>query len=142
MVTLQASSVSRPELEKLDDFIAHAGEQSPLTEALSDLASSVREGADVVVIQVHAEVSPAEACEWLRMSRPHLDKLLDAGVLPHHRVGRDRRIRVRDLEGFMTRREQERRKLAETFADADRNRRNLVRRLAGVDDESAVRLGF
>jgi excisionase family DNA binding protein len=50
------------------------------------------------------------------MSRTHLYKLLDRGEIMFHRVGRDRRIRLRDLVAFEAQRDGDRLELAERFA--------------------------
>ncbi|MFC9688187.1 helix-turn-helix domain-containing protein [Kribbella sp. NPDC056951] len=61
-------------------------------------------------------LTPNEAAEKLGLSRIHLHKLLDAGEIASHRVGRDRRIRMRDLAAFELQRDGGRRELAERFA--------------------------
>jgi excisionase family DNA binding protein len=50
------------------------------------------------------------------MSRTHLYKLLDRGEIISYRVGRDRRIELKDLAAFESQRQRDRRELAERFA--------------------------
>ena len=45
------------------------------------------------------------AARMLGVSRPFLVKLLDQGVIAFHRVGRDRRIAVSDVEAYLAERE-------------------------------------
>src|SRR5680860_543063 len=52
----------------------------------------------------------------LSLSRSHLYKLLCRGETLPHRVGRDRRIRMRDLGEFEKQHQRYRRELAERFA--------------------------
>lgn len=51
-----------------------------------------------------------------RSSRSYFYKLLDRGEILSHGVGRDRRIRVRDLVEFQARHNRDQRELAERFA--------------------------
>src|SRR4051794_8966017 len=80
-------------------------EGSALGSALNNLVTAVDEGIDVLVAPNDRELTPSEAAQVLKMSRPHVYKLLDEGVIPHHRVGRDRRIRMGHIVEFIQRRE-------------------------------------
>jgi excisionase family DNA binding protein len=64
------------------------------------------------------------------MSRTHLYKLLDAGEIPFHNVGRDRRIEMRDLLLFEENRDAARRELAERFAQQRATTETAVDELA------------
>lgn len=103
--------------------------------ALARLAMDLSQGRDVVLLPASEEISPAAAARILGMSRPHLCKLLDAGAIPHTRVGRDRRINVEDVSEFLRKRELARCELAERVARNGTERSELVARLAGVDLE-------
>ena len=61
-------------------------------------------------------IKTQEAANLMNISRPYLNKLLDRGDIPHHKVGTHRRIRFEDLERFRGRREVERRKALEELA--------------------------
>ncbi len=61
-------------------------------------------------------LTPSQAAERLGMSRTHLYKLLNRGEIMSYRVGRDRRIEVKDLAAFELQRQRDRRELAERFA--------------------------
>lgn len=79
---------------------------------------------------VAADYTPAQVAQRLRMSRTHLDKLLDSGQIPSHSVGRDRRVSGRDVVAFERRRQEECRALAERFASAEAIRRGAVEEFA------------
>ncbi len=145
MDTLNANEVETHEIDALVEA-AHDLEtkspNSPLAGALAKLAMDLSQGRDVVLMPADAEISPAAAAKILGMSRPHLCKLLDAGAIPFNRVGRDRRIKVQEVNDFMRKRELARCELAEKFARSGTDRTDLVARLAGVEPDTARRLGF
>ena len=66
------------------------------------------------------------------MSRTHLYKLLDRGILPSHRVGSHRKIQTNDLEEFRAQREADKKDLAERFASQDRTRRSAIDEIADL----------
>ena len=70
--------------------------------------------------------TPNQVATRLGMSRTHLYKLLDEGLIPSYRVGRDRRIAGRDVVAFIHRRQAERRELAERFATAESIRHSAI----------------
>jgi len=145
MDTLNANEVPHDELAALREAVVELesiSPKSPLASVLAKLAMHLSQDRNVVLVPEEAELSPAQVAKILGMSRPHLVKLLDAGAIPHHRVGRDRRIKVEEVTTFMRKREEARCELAETFAHAGQERTELVARLAGIDPDTARRLGF
>ena len=72
-----------------------------LDEILSELAL----GNAVKVVPIHAELTTQEGADILNVSRPHLVKLLDNGVLPHTKTGRHRRIKFTDLMAYKEQRD-------------------------------------
>lgn len=73
---------------------------------LVDILAELADGNAVKVVPVHAELTTQEAADLLNVSRPHLVKLLEEGVLPFHKTGKHRRIRFADLMEFKARRDQ------------------------------------
>lgn len=118
------------ELSKVEAVLATLPPESSLGAALQRVTESVRRGVDVTIAPNDSMVTPAQAAELLRMSRTHLYKLMDAGVVGSVSVGRDRRIAIGDLVDYDTRRHGERASLAERFAHSDRDRQALVEQLA------------
>ena len=137
-----ASRVGSDDLDELERARKNMREGTELARALDLIISSVHDSQDFLVAASDCEVSPAVAARFLKMSRPHLYKLLDVGAIPYVTVGRDRRIRMHDLAAFAQQREAARCELAETFAHADDHRRGVLARLAGVSEEQARKAGF
>ena len=61
------------------------------------LLGEIANGNAVTIVPVHAELTTQQAAEYLNVSRPHVVKLIESGVLPHHKVGTHRRIKAADL---------------------------------------------
>ena len=64
------------------------------------ILKELSQGNAVSVSPLQAELTTSQAAEILKMSRPHLTKLLDEDVIPNHKVGSHRRIRLHDVLAF------------------------------------------
>ena len=72
---------------------------------LGEILSELALGNAVKVVPIHAELTTQEGADMLNVSRPHLVKLLDEGVIPHTKTGRHRRIKFADLMAYKEQRE-------------------------------------
>ena len=61
------------------------------------ILSEASRGRVVALVTTSDEISTGAAARLLGVSRPHVAKLVDAGVLPGRRISRHRRIRLVDV---------------------------------------------
>ena len=117
-------------LEKLNDVIngeerpvllgregAHIQFPEPLFHVLTKAVRMMASGQAVMLLSENEEFTTQAAANYLGMSRPHLIKLLSHGEIDFHYVGTHRRIYLKDLKTFETKRDTERRKSLDALAD-------------------------
>lgn len=101
--TLTADKVSADELAQTEEFAQGLPQGSPLAIMLEGLLDAVRRGADVTLLASDKELTPNQAAQLLRVSRPHLVKIMDRGLLAYRLVGSNRRIAMADLLDYIER---------------------------------------
>lgn len=102
--TVAAASITDEDRRRAEEFIA-SDEGSVLSIMLQRVLAASARGSDIGFFAEDAEMSPNQAADLLKMSRPHLLSFMDRGELPFHRVGTHRRIKMADLREFMAARE-------------------------------------
>ena len=89
-----------------------AGERIELPSAVLDVLRNavdfLSQGQAIRLVPDSQMVTTQRAADWLGMSRPFFIKLLDSGVMAHHRVGNQRRVALRDVLEFKSKRDEER----------------------------------
>lgn len=128
METIARGGASSAQIDQLDQIAEHVDPE--MHDLLMSIARCLRAGNDIVAVDPGGTMTPTQVASRLGMSRTHLYKLLDAGEMPSHRVGRDRRIRVADVMAFEGQRQRDRRELAERFAHQKSHRDAAVDELA------------
>lgn len=103
--TLTADKVSADELAQTEEFAQGLPQGSPLAIMLEGLLDAVRRGADVTLLASDKELTPNQAAQLLRVSRPRLVKIMDRGLLAYRLVGSNRRIAMADLLDYIERHE-------------------------------------
>jgi excisionase family DNA binding protein len=72
-----------------------------LHDVLKQVVEQMAEGRTVILTRGEKVVTTQQAAAMLGMSRPTFIKCLESGLIPHHRVGNQRRVLLRDLLNYL-----------------------------------------
>jgi excisionase family DNA binding protein len=84
-----------------------------MSHVLGAILHEARQGHVVAVVSTAQEISTGAAARLLGVSRPHVTRLIDLGILPGRRLKRHRRVRLADVMEFKRNHERRRRLLDE-----------------------------
>ena len=87
-----------------------------VAELLREILANTAAGRTVGIIPTRAELTTQQAANLLNVSRPHVVKLLDQGILKGHKVGTHRRLYASDVQDFKHQRALEQRAAADKLA--------------------------
>lgn len=120
--TLQEQRVARESLAPITQALAQKQSESVSiqlqagtfsiaipTKALHLLAlilDNMAQGKAVSLVPTDSELSTQQAADLLKVSRPHVVKLVEAGVIPFKKTGTHRRILLGDLLAYQARQRQ------------------------------------
>ena len=79
-----------------------------VTETLLDVLRMIASGRGFRLVPVNAQLTTQQAADLLNVSRPHLVKLLETGVIPFTKTGRHRRLRAEDVFAYKAKRDEAR----------------------------------
>ena len=88
--------------QELVNLIETSGDtlSTMLLELLSATSKQLSLGNDVVVLGLEQELTTQEAADLLGFSRQHVASLLDGGEMAHRKVGKHRRVKLKDVVEF------------------------------------------
>jgi|SRR5580704_12874383 excisionase family DNA binding protein len=113
-------------------LVSSAGEKvefpDTLYAVLTRIVEMMSRGQAITVVPDNQVVTTQRAATILGMSRPFFIKLLEAGVMAHHRIGNQRRVYLRDVLAYGRKRDEDRK------ASLDRLSQNAVE--AGLYDRN------
>lgn len=96
-----AAAISRQKLDSVKIKIQETGEfitiPKKAVDLLFNIINSMAEGKSISIVPSDSEITTQQAADMLNMSRPHIVKLLEDGVIPFKKVGSHRRILIEDL---------------------------------------------
>lgn len=122
------SSLSRVEEPKVELSFFNSDDKVDLPfsalRLLEYILKEIGAGNELTVISTDKVLSTQEAADLLNCSRPYLVKLLESGQLPFSKVGKHRRIRLRDLLDYKQ--------------AAKEKQEKLIRKLMQTDEESGL----
>lgn len=72
---------------------------------LKEMIGHVAEGRSVTLVHSESEVTTQQAADMLNVSRPHIVKLLESGVIPFKRMKKHRRIALEDIVAYASSRQ-------------------------------------
>ncbi len=84
-------------------------------QVLRQAVHAMASGKVVSVVIQDRELTTQKAADFLKVSRPHLIKLLEQGEIPHIMVGTHRRVRFEDLVKYKKQRDSKRREGLKQF---------------------------
>jgi excisionase family DNA binding protein len=86
---------------------------------LREILSELTANRSVTLLQNNASLTSIEASKLLGMSRQYLVQLVEKGEIPFHKVGTHRRLYIRDVLAYKTKRDAARRKALDDLALAE-----------------------
>jgi len=139
--TITARTVDPADLRQVAQLAANLPQGSPVAVALQLIVSATNRGVDLSLLESDQELTPNQVAEVLKMSRPHLVKLMDRGLLAYRMVGTNRRIRVEDLLDYIERHERANAYVSHVVNTREHSLQQVKDAAATLTDEDLKSLG-
>lgn len=111
---------STPELSTVDVVVESSEDRISLPREVAVILQKIlvnsAAGRAVGVIPLRAELTTQQAADLLSVSRPHIIKLMNEGILPGHKVGTHRRVYAADVQDYLHQRDIDQRAAADELA--------------------------
>jgi len=109
MPSANDAEAARVALESLRAGDEVSFEQMPdtLRQLLLDMLALIAGNEPVAIMPLESQLTTKEAADLLGVSRPHLVKLLERGEIPFTRIGKHRRVLLKDVVQYQERTRQE-----------------------------------
>ena len=98
--SLDRSNAETIALESTDGTVPSVKLPPDILRLVAMLLGALSERREVVLIPAKREFSTVEAAHFLNVSRPFVIKEIEAGRLPHRRVGTHRRVEFEALQDY------------------------------------------
>lgn len=89
----------------IDSLIFELSKSENLKEALLAVLSTLATGDKLAIASSEKVMSSQDAANFLNVSRPYINKLLDAGIIPSYKDGKHRRVYFKNLINYKIKRE-------------------------------------
>jgi len=140
-ITINVRSADAVDLKKVEQLEASLSSDSPIAVALQAILAAAERGVDLALLESDHELTPNQAADMLKMSRPHLVKLMNQGLIGFRMVGSNRRIPVADLLDYIDRHERANAYVSEVLATRERSLNQVKDAAATLTDEDLKSLG-
>jgi excisionase family DNA binding protein len=140
MGVVRSADVSPDDIEIIARLAESLPEGSPIVVLLHAVLSSMARGEDVAYLTHDSELTPNQAAELLNVSRPHLVKLMDRGLLEYRMVGSNRRVAVADLMDFIERHERANARVNTVLGSQIQHTRELRESMGNLTDQETIEL--
>ncbi|WP_315583386.1 helix-turn-helix domain-containing protein [Actinomyces viscosus] len=138
--TIKASTISDEDLSALRSTTKALPQGSPVSILLEHIILAFQSGHDITTLSTDKDLTPNQVATLLQVSRPHVYKLMDTGLLRFHQVGKDRRVHTTEVIDYIDRRERASAQMAEDLASRQADLNAVMDAAAPLSDDDIAEL--